>query len=88
VLRPSRNPLPLNQTGLVAVTLALTLTPFSWFGDDKSVMKNLFNQGGQEMKPFKRVLIFTFIIALFILEANRLMAQEKFSVLTDKVIGI
>jgi hypothetical protein len=40
------------------------------------------------MKPFKRVLIFTFIIALFILEANRLMAQEKFSVLTDKVIGI
>ena len=40
------------------------------------------------MKPFKRVLIFTFIIALSILEANRLMAQEKYSVLTDKVIGI
>lgn len=40
------------------------------------------------MKPFKRVLIFTFIISLFILEANCLIAQEKFSVLTGKVIGI
>jgi hypothetical protein len=40
------------------------------------------------MKPFKRVLIFTFIIALFMLEANYLIAQEKFSVLTGKVIGI
>ena len=40
------------------------------------------------MKPFKRVLIFAFIIALFILEANYLIAQEKFSVLTGKIIGI
>ncbi len=40
------------------------------------------------MKVFKRILIFAFIIALLVLEANHLMAQEKFSVLTGKVIGI
>ena len=40
------------------------------------------------MKPFKRFLILPFIIALFILEANCLIAQEKFSVLTGRVIGI
>jgi hypothetical protein len=40
------------------------------------------------MRTFKRILIFAFIIALFILEANYLIAQEKFSVLTGKVIGI
>jgi hypothetical protein len=45
-------------------------------------------QGGQEMKVFKRILIFAFIIALLVSEANPLMAQEKFSVLTGKVIGI
>ena len=47
------------------------------------------SQGGQETKTFKRILIFAFIIALFVLsEVNPLTAQEKFSVLTGKVIGI
>jgi hypothetical protein len=40
------------------------------------------------MKVFRSVLSFAFIIALLALEANRLMAREKFSILTGKVIGI
>jgi hypothetical protein len=46
------------------------------------------SQGGQEMKLFKRVLIFTFIIGWLMLEVNPLMAQGKFSILTGKVVGI
>ena len=40
------------------------------------------------MKLFKRILIFAFIIAWLMLEANPLMAQGKFSILTGKVVGI
>jgi hypothetical protein len=46
------------------------------------------SQGGQEMKLFKRMLIFAFVVAWLMLEANSLMAQGKFSVLTGKVVGI
>jgi hypothetical protein len=49
---------------------------------------NLLSQGGQEMKTTKRILIFVFIIALLMLEAKYLIAQEKFSILTGKVVGI
>ncbi len=49
---------------------------------------NLLSQGGQEMKTSKRILIFVFIIALLMLEANHLFAQEKFSILIGKVVGI
>ena len=40
------------------------------------------------MKLFKRILIFAFVVAWLMLEANPLMAQGKFSVLTGKVVGI
>lgn len=40
------------------------------------------------MKTLKRVLIFSFIITLLILEANHLIAQEKYSILTGKVLGV
>jgi len=45
-------------------------------------------QGGQKMKTLKRILIFAFIIALLILEANHLIAQEKYSILIGKVLGV
>jgi hypothetical protein len=48
----------------------------------------LLGRGGQKMKTFKRIFIFAFIIAFLMLEANHLIAQEKFSVLTGKVVGI
>ena len=40
------------------------------------------------MKVFKRILIFAFVVAWLMLEVNPSMAQEKFSVLTGKVVGI
>ena len=40
------------------------------------------------MKTFKRILIFVFIAVLLMLEANHLMAQGPFSILTGKVVGI
>ena len=40
------------------------------------------------MRTFNRILIFAFIAGLFVLEANHIMAQGKFSVLTGKVVGI
>jgi NhaP-type Na+/H+ or K+/H+ antiporter len=49
---------------------------------------NLFGQEGQEMKTFKRILIFVFIAVLLMLEANHLVAQGPFSILTGKVVGI
>ena len=49
---------------------------------------NLFGQEGQEMKTFKRILIFVFIAVLLMLEANHLMAQGPVSILTGKVVGI
>jgi hypothetical protein len=49
---------------------------------------NLFSQGGQEMRTFKRILIFAFIAMLLMLEANHLMAQGPYSILTGKVLGI
>jgi hypothetical protein len=40
------------------------------------------------MKIFKRIFVLVFIVGLLMLEAYPLMAQEKFSILTGKVIGI
>jgi hypothetical protein len=40
------------------------------------------------MRTFKRILIFVFIAVLLMLEANYLMAQGPFSILTGKVVGI
>jgi len=40
------------------------------------------------MKGFKRILIIVFILTLFMLEANHLISQEKFSILNGKVLGI
>ena len=40
------------------------------------------------MRGFKRVLIFVFVAGLLTLEASHLVAQEKFSILNGKVIGI
>ena len=40
------------------------------------------------MRGFKRILIPVFIAALLMLEASHLIAQEKFSILNGKVIGI
>jgi len=40
------------------------------------------------MKVFKKILIFVFIITLLLLEANHLIAQEKFSILNGKVLAI
>lgn len=40
------------------------------------------------MRVLKKILIFVFIIALLMLEANHLVAQEKFSILIGKVVGI
>jgi hypothetical protein len=48
----------------------------------------LLGRGGQKMKTFKRIFIIAFIIAFLMLEANHLIAQEKFSILTGKVVGI
>lgn len=49
---------------------------------------NLLSQGGQEMRTFKKKLILVFIAVLLMLEANSLMAQGPFSILTGKVVGI
>jgi hypothetical protein len=49
---------------------------------------DLFSRGGQEMRTFKRILIFAFIAVLLMLEANHLMAQGPYSILTGKVVGI
>jgi hypothetical protein len=49
---------------------------------------NVFNQGGQEMRAFKKTLIFVFVVALLMLEANPLFAQEKFSILIGKVVAV
>jgi hypothetical protein len=46
------------------------------------------SQGGKKMKIFKRIFIYVFIVAFLMLEAYPLIAQEKFSILTGKVIGI
>ncbi len=40
------------------------------------------------MRSFKRFLIFAFIISLLAMEANHLIAQEKFSILNGTVMGI
>jgi hypothetical protein len=40
------------------------------------------------MKGFKRTLIFVFILGLLMLEANSLVAQGPYSILTGKVVGI
>lgn len=40
------------------------------------------------MRTYKRILIFTFIISLLMLEANVLIAQGPYSILTGKVVGI
>ena len=40
------------------------------------------------MRGFKRILVLVFIAALLMLEASHLMAQEKFSILNGKVLGI
>jgi hypothetical protein len=40
------------------------------------------------MKGFKRILIFIFILVWLILEANPLIAQGPYSILTGKVVGI
>ena len=40
------------------------------------------------MRDFKKVLVLVFVAALLMLEANHLIAQEKFSILHGKVIGI
>jgi len=40
------------------------------------------------MRTYKRILTFTFIIALLMLEANVLIAQGPYSILTGKVVGI
>jgi hypothetical protein len=40
------------------------------------------------MKTFKRIFIFIFIVAFFMLEANALIAQERYSTLIGTVMGI
>lgn len=40
------------------------------------------------MRSYKSILIFTFIISLLVLEANVLIAQGPYSILTGKVVGI
>jgi hypothetical protein len=40
------------------------------------------------MKGFKRILIFVFILAWLMLEANPLVGQGPYSILTGKVTGI
>ena len=40
------------------------------------------------MRGSKRIFVLVFIAALLVLEANHLIAQEKFSILNGKVIGI
>jgi len=40
------------------------------------------------MRGFNRILVFVFVAALLMLEANHLIAQEKFSILNGKVMGI
>ena len=47
-----------------------------------------FVQGGQKMRTFKRIWILAFMVVLLMLEANHLYAQEKFSILIGKVVGI
>jgi hypothetical protein len=40
------------------------------------------------MRTYKSILIFVFIAGLLMVEANHSIAQEKFTVLTGKVVGI
>jgi hypothetical protein len=40
------------------------------------------------MRAFKKELVFVFIMALLMLEVSPLIAQERFSILTGKVVGI
>ena len=40
------------------------------------------------MRTYRRILVFVFIAGLLAVEANHLFAQEKFAVLTGKVLGI
>jgi hypothetical protein len=40
------------------------------------------------MRIYKRILIFTLIISLLVLEANVLIAQGSYSILKGKVVGI
>jgi hypothetical protein len=40
------------------------------------------------MRTLKRILIIAFVAGLLMMEANHLIAQEKFTVLTGKVVGI
>jgi hypothetical protein len=40
------------------------------------------------MKTFKRIFIFIFIVTFFMLEANALVAQERYSTLIGTVMGI
>jgi hypothetical protein len=64
------------ETGLVTITV--TKEPWIFF----------MSEGGQDMKGVKRILTFVFILTLFMLEANALIAQTSFSVLNGKVVGI
>lgn len=40
------------------------------------------------MRAFKKILIFVLVAVWLLLEVNHLVAQNKFSVLTGKVVGI
>ena len=40
------------------------------------------------MRSFKRILIITFVAGLLMMEVNHLIAQEKFTLLTGKDVGI
>lgn len=60
----------------------------SSFFRDVSIVKKLFHQGRKKMRGFKRILVLVFIAAMLMLEASHLIAQEKFSILNGKVIGI
>jgi hypothetical protein len=40
------------------------------------------------VRTFKRVLIFTLVAGLFLLEANHLFAQGPYTILNGKVVGI
>ena len=45
-------------------------------------------QGGEEMKVFKRVIILGFIAAFLMSEATLLIAQERYSTIVGKVVGV
>jgi len=56
--------------------------------EDQRQRVDQFSQGGLEMRIYKRILVFIFVAGLLMVQANRLISQEKFSVLTGKVLGI